>query len=195
MCSAEELAARSDRISALHARIGDCERCELSRRRRHIVHGVGALDARLVIIGSGPYDDEDGAGQPFAGDDGALLDRMLAAMGLRRSEVFLTGLVRCHLGANQEPDGAELTSCTPFLRTELTTISPEVVVLMGDAASRFLLKQPGVAKARGRWHTLLKLPTLATWGLPTLRQQPHRKREVWHDLQLVMKRLGLERPK
>ena len=184
---------RQARIATLHARIGACERCELSRHRRHIVHGVGPLDARLLLVGAGPLADEDGAGTPFAGEDGALLDRMLAAMGLDRDRVFLTGLVRCHLHDGADPSATALQRCTPFLRTEIDTVRPEAIVLLGEAASRFLLKQPGVAAARGRWHTLLGTPTLATWGLPILRQQPRRKREVWQDLQAVMTRLGLPR--
>ncbi len=187
------LTDRQTRIATLHARIGDCERCELNRHRRHIVHGVGPLNARLLLIGAGPLADEDGAGTPFAGEDGALLDRMLAAMGLDRDRVFLTGLVRCHLHDGADPADTALQRCTPFLRTEIDTVRPEVIVLLGEAASRFLLKQPGVAAARGRWHTLLGTPTLATWGLPILRQQPRRKREVWQDLQTVMARLGLPR--
>lgn len=157
------------------------------------MHGVGPLDARLLFVGSGPYAAEDGAGQPFAGEDGVLFDRMLGAMGLRRAEVYVTGLVRCHLSSLDNLSRDALAQCTPFLRTELDTVQPEVVVLMGDAASRFLLRQPDVAVARGRWHTLLGIPTIATWGLPILRQQPSRKGDVWQDLQTVMARLGLQK--
>ncbi len=196
--SAPGAADQRARLAALHARVGPCQRCELHRARRSVVHGVGDPDARLLVVGAGPYDDEDGAGTPFAGEDGALLDRMLAAMGLRREEVFLTGLVRCRVpgtrGATHPAvPSAALSSCTPFLRTELQIVQPEAVLLLGDDPAQFLLRSAGVAVSRGRWHALLNIPTRATWGLSTMRLQTSRKREAWEDLQAVMAKLGLRR--
>ncbi|MCO4763781.1 MAG: uracil-DNA glycosylase [Myxococcales bacterium] len=150
------------------------------------------MDAKVAFIGAGPLADEDGSGMPFAGADGALLDRMLTAMGLDRSQVFVTNLVRCRVSETSGPSAEALRSCTPFLRTELATVRPELVVLLGDEASQFLLKQTGVAGARGRWHTLLGIPARVTWGLPLLRHQPARKRDVWQDLQTVMARMNGE---
>jgi DNA polymerase len=171
------------------ARIAACQRCELAANRIQPVPGEGNPRARLFLIGTGPGAEDDRAGRPWQGEAGALLDRMLAAIGLTRAEVFLSTLVKCRLPADGRPGVSSLAACTPFLRTQLEAVSPAAVLLLGEPAARFLLRAD-LASLHGSWHELLGLATLATWAPEDLLADPGRKRQAWADLQRLRDRLA-----
>lgn len=163
------------------------------------MHGRGAPDARLFVVTSGVGAAEDAAGTPFAGAEAALFAKMLGAIGLSLDAVWVAPLVRCRLpgeGAQRRaPSQAELRACAPILAREIDLVRPQVVVAVGEAAARFLLRAPStpLAGLRERWHEARSTPTLATWAPADLLADASRKREAWADLQEVARRLG-DRP-
>jgi len=119
--------------------IGDCQRCPLSATRTRIVFGSGNPSARVMLIGEAPGRNEDLTGVPFVGAAGALLDELLAHAGLDRSEVFIANVVKCRPPENRNPAPLEIETCTPFLREQVRVIAPEVLVTLGNFATRFVL--------------------------------------------------------
>ena len=172
------------------ARAAACERCHHAAGRQQIVFGQGNPRAKLMIVGDAPGPLEDAAGQPFQGEAGALLDKMLGAIGLARADVWLTTLTLCRPPADSVVGTAAIAACSPYLRTQIEAIRPQAVLLMGEAAAQFLLKQSQpLAELRGHWARVLDRPTLATWPPEALLANPAKKREAWADLQLVQKAL------
>lgn len=179
-------------LARLQARVSGCEKCAHAQGRTHIVHGTGNPAARLMLVGDAPGSLEDAAGLPWQGEPGALLDRMLAAIGLSRADVWMTSIALCKAPSDGPIDRAVLATCSPYLRTQMDTIKPEVVLLLGPAVAPFLLKQDKpMRELRGKWATVLDRPTMATWPLADLLADPQKKREAWADLQAVQARLGL----
>ncbi len=177
-------------LERLRARVTGCTRCSHAACRTQIVFGQGSPRARVLIVGDAPGVAEDGAGQPFQGEAGALLDKMLGAIGLQRSEVWLTTIALCRPPVPGVVDTAAIAACSPYLRTQLEAIRPQAVLLMGEAAAQFLLKRPlPLADLRGQWARVLDRPTLATWPPEALLANPAKKREAWADLQLLQKAL------
>ncbi len=179
-------------LAAIRARMGDCQRCPLHSNRKQIVFGSGANPARLMIIGDGPGEQEDAAGALWQGEVGALLDRMLAAIGLSRAEVYLSSMVMCRLPDESPPPAEALKACTPFLRSQLVALQPEAVLVLGESAARFLTRKDApISELRGHWWPLVERPAIASHSLDKVLATPALKRESWSDLQQVMARLGL----
>lgn len=173
--------------------LGECTRCKLCKLgRTNIVFGVGSPSARLMFVGEGPGRDEDLLGEPFVGEAGKLLDRMILAMGLKRAEVYIANVVKCRPPRNRDPEPDEIEACEPFLRAQLRIIRPEVIVALGRHASQSLLRdKTPISKLRGRWCTYEGTPLMPTYHPAYLLRSPAEKKPVWEDLQQVMGRLGL----
>lgn len=138
-------------LEDIRALIGDCHRCPLGDTRTTLVFGVGDPYARVVIVGEAPGRNEDLKGEPFVGAAGALLDELLAHAGLTRSEVYIANVLKCRPPGNRDPLPAEIETCTPFLREQIRVISPEVLVTLGNFATRFVLKTDApISRLRGR---------------------------------------------
>jgi DNA polymerase len=118
--------------------VGDCQRCPLAATRRRIVFGVGAADARLMLVGEAPGADEDRQGEPFVGRAGKLLDAWLAQVGLRRSDVYIANVLKCRPPNNRDPSPVETAKCSPFLRAQIRAVHPRVIVALGAHAARLL---------------------------------------------------------
>jgi DNA polymerase len=185
--------------------VQSCKRCGLWRGRTHTVFGEGDPDAELMFIGEGPGQDEDLSGRPFVGRAGELLTRMIAAMGLKRQDVFIGNVVKCRPPGNRVPVPDEVDACWDYLVRQIAIIQPKVIVALGNPATHALLNtRIGITKLRGTWQTL---PMIAadvggTAVMPTfhpaflLRQYTlDNRQKVWSDLQKVMQRLGLPPPK
>lgn len=173
--------------------IGDCRRCRLCQGRTKLVFGGGSPEAELVFVGEGPGRDEDLAGLPFVGEAGKLLTRIIAAMGLTREEVYICNVVKCRPPKNRDPEEDEVEACLPFLREQLKLIRPQVVCTLGRVAGQTLLgKEFKITRERGSWYTYMGTLLMPTFHPAYLLRNPSAKREVWEDIQKVMKRLGLE---
>ena len=179
--------------------LGDCQRCKLAAKRTNIVFGVGNPDAPLVFVGEAPGADEDRTGEPFVGAAGQLLTKMIEAMGLAREDVYICNILKCRPPGNRNPEPDEIEQCEPFLKKQLAAIRPRMIVTLGKFAAQCLLRSDApISKLRGAWKAYEGIPLMPTYHPAFLLRTPSAKREVWADLQEVMReldRLGILRKK
>ena len=143
----------TDTLEAIQRDLEGCTRCPLHENRRNIVFGRGNPQAPLVLVGEAPGRDEDIKGLPFVGEAGRLLDNILRAMELTREEVYICNVCKCRPPGNRNPKPEEIEACAPFLREQIRSIWPDVIVCLGNFATQFILKtELGVTKLRGRFH-------------------------------------------
>lgn len=185
-----EKTAPPDDWDGLRGVVLSCTRCRLAETRRNVVFGEGDCHARLMFVGEGPGADEDATGRPFVGEAGQLLDKMIAAMQFRREEVYIANVVKCRPPGNRVPADDEAAECLGYLRKQIELVRPEVIVLLGATALRFLLQKDGIRRSRGVWHEYRGIPVMPTYHPAYLLRQATAKREVWNDLKMVMARLG-----
>ena len=189
------VSAPADRAAALHVireDIGDCHRCALAKGRNKIVFADGDPNARLMFVGEGPGADEDAQGLPFVGRAGQLLNNMIAAMGLRREEVYIANIVKCRPPQNRVPEPEEANTCSPFLFRQIEVVRPEVIVALGSTAATYLLGvKSSLAGLRGRIHHAHGSKVLVTYHPAYLLRDPNQKKAAWADLQIAMAELGL----
>jgi DNA polymerase len=173
--------------------LGDCTRCALHKGRNKIVFADGDPNARLLFVGEGPGADEDAQGLPFVGRAGQLLNNMIAAMGLKREEVYIANVVKCRPPQNRTPEPEEANTCSPFLFRQIDVVRPEVIVALGATAATYLLgqRQP-LAGLRGRIHSFRGSKLIVTYHPAFLLRDPRQKKEAWADLQIAMRELGLK---
>lgn len=175
-------------LGDIQREMGDCQRCKLGATRRNLVFGDGNPKARLVFVGEGPGADEDAQGLPFVGRAGQLLTRIIEAMGLKRSEVYICNIVKCRPPGNRNPETDEIKACEPFLIQQLETIKPQVICALGTFAAQTLLRtKVPISKLRGRFHLYQGIKLMPTFHPAFLLRNPHMKRAVWEDMQLVQK--------
>jgi len=171
----------------------DCQRCRLCEKRTQVVFGVGNPNARLVLVGEAPGAQEDKRGEPFVGEAGKLLDRILLAMKLRREDVYICNVIKCRPPQNRDPESAEIATCEVFLKRQLASIEPEMILCLGRFATQTLLKSGApIGKLRGRWQTYEGIPLMPTFHPAYLLRNPAGKRQVWEDVKQVMHRLQEE---
>jgi DNA polymerase len=145
-----------------------------------------------MFVGEGPGADEDAQGLPFVGKAGQLLDRMIAAMGLDRDEVYVCNVVKCRPPNNRKPDRDEMRACAPYLREQIDLVDPRVIVALGATALEGLLGiGGGITRLRGTWRLYDgRISVMPTFHPAYLLRQPSAKRQVWEDLQAVVGQLG-----
>ena len=193
--------SKAERLERLRERFIDCQQCKhLVASRSHVVFGVGNPDAQLMFVGEAPGADEDLQGEPFVGKAGQLLTKIIEAMGLRRSDVYIANVLKCRPdmppgeSGNRKPRPEEMATCLPYLIEQIGIIQPKCLVALGATAMEGLLGEPVVMRdARGRWHEFKDIPLMATYHPAYLlrNQSLSEKRKVWEDMLQVMERLGL----
>lgn len=193
-----------DPLEELRTRVIECIKCQLCTSRKQAVPGEGCAQARLMFIGEAPGADEDAQGRPFVGKAGMLLDKIISACGLQRSEVYIANILKCRPPGNRDPHPGEISQCLPYLEKQIMVIQPEVIVALGAHAARTLLQTDApIGKMRGYFHEYTPAGTEQPVKLmPTyhpaylLRNYSHENRKrVWEDMQKVLKVLGLPVPK
>lgn len=168
-----------------------CTLCPLASGRTQSVFARGNPQARLAFVGEGPGYNEDQQGIPFVGQAGQLLDKMIAAMGFARDDVYVCNVVKCRPPKNRTPQPEEALACKPFLVGQLRHVQPEVIVALGKCAAEHLgCLEAGTSGWRGRWTHYEGIPIMATYHPAFLLRNAAMKRPVWEDLQAVMARLG-----
>lgn len=173
-------------LEAIREDLGECTRCKLHENRTKIVFGEGNPNARLVFVGEGPGADEDATGRPFVGRAGQLLDKIIAAIGLRREDVYITNIVKCRPPGNRTPERDEVATCEQFLFRQLALISPRVIVALGSPAFQCLLRtREPITRARGQWRDWNGIKVLPTFHPAYLLRVPEKKREAWEDMKKV----------
>ncbi|WP_437990951.1 uracil-DNA glycosylase family protein [Sorangium sp. So ce145] len=187
---------RAARLSLLAEEVRTCQKCPLHEGRTHTVFSRGDPSSEVVFVGEGPGAEEDLQGQPFVGAAGQLLDKMIAAMGYHRDEVYICNIVKCRPPKNRKPEPAEMAACSPYLTAQLALIKPKVIVALGATAVQGLIgTSEGITKLRGTWKLYKgSIPIMPTFHPAYLLRQPSAKREVWSDLKEVMRHLGKSAP-
>jgi DNA polymerase len=172
-----------------------CRKCRLCETRTQTVFGEGDVDAKIFFIGEGPGENEDITGRPFVGKAGQLLDKMIAAMGLSREQVFIANIVKCRPPNNRVPAPDEVAACTPYLVRQLELIRPQVIVTLGLPSTKYMLQvNSTMGKLRGQWQSWRGIKLMPTFHPAyILRSYTEQTRAaVWSDLKMVMAELGME---
>jgi uracil-DNA glycosylase len=179
-------------LEEIRAEIGDCTRCKLHKGRKKIVFGEGNPKAKLVFVGEGPGEEEDKQGRPFVGRAGQLLTKVIDAMGIKRSDVYICNVVKCRPPGNRTPEPDETETCGQFLFKQIRTIDPDIIVCLGSAAAQSVLNtKDKLGNLRGRFHSYGRAKLMVTYHPAALLRNPGFKKPMWDDMQLVMKELGI----
>lgn len=174
----------------LYGEIEGCRRCGLCERRNNVVPGEGNPRAGLMFIGEGPGQEEDRQGRPFVGPSGELLTRMIHAIGLERSEVYICNVVKCRPPGNRNPEPEEAAACLGYLRAQFALVRPRVVVLLGKVACQYVLReQVFITRDHGRWYERKGVWFMPTYHPSALLRDPVKKRDAWDDFQKVRDKL------
>lgn len=195
--SRERLLAKAASVTAA------CRKCQIGYDRRNNVYGEGDPCAQLMLVGEGPGETEDLLGRPFVGRAGELLEKMLAAIGFAREDVYICNTVKCrptfHEGGklrNRAPTPLEMANCRPYLDEQIEIISPGVILALGSpAAKSFLGSDFAITKGRGRWYEGPSgIPLMVTFHPAYVLRQggmalTQTKRQVWSDLKQVRVKL------
>ncbi len=192
----ESAAGEATTLAELEALVGAFDGCPLKRTAKSLCFARGSETARVMLIGEAPGRDEDLQGKPFVGRAGQLLDRMLAAIGLSEEQVYITNTVYWRPPGNRTPSPQEIEACAPFLARQIELLAPKILVLLGGAAAKHILRVPqGIMRLRGKWLSYPcatgDIPTLATLHPAYLLRKPGEKRYAWRDM--LMLREALER--
>jgi DNA polymerase len=195
--STRRISAEVSTLLELQGLVARFEGCSLRRTAKSLCFARGSEQARIMMIGEAPGRDEDLQGKPFVGRAGQLLDRMLAAIGLSESQVYITNTVYWRPPGNRTPTPEEIEACAPFLARQIELLSPRVLVLLGGAAAKTILGvSEGIMRLRGKWLNYpcagRDLPALATLHPAYLLREPERKRLAWHDLLMLKAALAAE---
>lgn len=180
-----------------------CRKCSLGSVRTNAVPGEGNAGARIMFVGEAPGADEDAQGRPFVGRAGHLLDKVIAACGLKRSDVFIGNILKCRPPENRDPRPDEIISCLPYIQRQIEMINPEVIVALGAHAARTLLNtNKSIGQLRGQFHEYYAgigrppIKLMATYHTAYLLRNysPENRRRVWEDMKKVLAEIGLPIP-
>lgn len=200
---ARDLAASADTLEALEAALESFDGCVLKRTASRLVFADGHPQARIMLVGESPGADEDRQGIPFVGPAGHMFDRMLAAIGLDRSHVYLANVVPWRPPGNRPLTPLEIATCLPFVQRQIALVDPALLVAVGNISVQALLgiREP-ITRARGKWFDYelpgpegpRRVPTLAMFHPSYLLKAPVNKRYAWQDLRILrrqIEKLGL----
>jgi DNA polymerase len=187
-------AARLHELTLLAQKCSQCTRCpELAATRTQTVFGVGPVGAELVFVGEAPGADEDRLGEPFVGTAGQLLNRIIAACGMRREDIFICNILRCRPPGNRQPKPEEADNCREYLDRSIELVRPKAICCWGAVAAQNLLgTKAGITKLRGRFYEYQGIPVLCTFHPAALLEgrSPEKKKDVWEDMKMLLNRLG-----
>jgi DNA polymerase len=190
-------------LAAVAGEVGQCRKCQLGSIRKHPVPGEGHPRARIMFVGEAPGADEDAQGRPFVGRAGQLLDKIIAACGLQREEVFIGNILKCRPPENREPRPDEIINCLPYLQRQIEAINPDVIVALGGHAAKTLLNTvKPISQLRGQFQEYYggigrpPVKLMATFHPAYLLRNytEQNRRYVWEDMKRVLTELGLPVP-
>lgn len=177
--------AQAKTLEELKKLTSNCTKCQLHETRKNFVFGVGNPQARVMVIGEAPGADEDAKGEPFVGRAGQLLDKMIAAIGFPREEVFIANILKSRPPGNRDPQPTEVEACEPYLWKQIELIRPKMILCMGRIAGVNLLKNgiDTLAKLRGNVYDYMGAKVMVTYHPAALLRNPNWKSPAWEDLQ------------
>ena len=181
------LAAAAPTLEALRATMEAYEGCTLKKRATQLVFADGNPEAEIMLVGEGPGEQEDLSGKPFVGRAGQLLDRMLGAIGLDRTKVYIANMVPWRPPGNRDPSPEELALCAPFLVRQVELVAPKFLVTLGNVPTKALFQTAGgITRVRGQWKDLEvgthRVRSLATLHPAYLLRTPASKALAWRDM-------------
>ncbi|NPV69515.1 MAG: uracil-DNA glycosylase [Firmicutes bacterium] len=175
-----------DNLDDLARHVLKCRRCELRDGCRGVVFGEGTPKATLMLVGEGPGAVEDEMGRPFVGPAGKLLDKILAAAGFAREEVYIANIVKCRPPGNRLPTPQEAARCLPNLRAQIRIIHPRIIVCLGALATQTLVDRSArITASRGTWFDRGGIRILPTFHPAALLRDETKKKPVWEDFKKV----------
>jgi len=171
----------------LKAAVKGCTICGLRAGCTQTVFGVGDESAKWLVVGEAPGAEEDRQGEPFVGRAGQLLNSMIAAMGVKREQVYIANILKCRPPNNRDPKPEEAELCRPFLERQISLVKPKLILAVGRIAAQNLLHTDvTIGRLRGTVHKLGDLPVVVTYHPAYLLRSPGEKRKAWEDLKLAM---------
>lgn len=189
-----------DSLTNIAKVISSCTKCPLNITRTKTVPGKGSSCPEIIFIGEGPGHDEDLQGEPFVGPAGKLLTRLINKMGFNREDVFITNVVKCRptvdyaMVRDRPPNEEEMQTCLPYLIEQIKIINPKVIVLLGNVALKGLFGLTGITRLHGKWLKYQGIDTMPAYHPSYLLrnggEDKHLYWEMWHDMLLVLERLG-----
>lgn len=187
---------REWRLDQLRQRVAACTRCqELASARTQTVFGIGNPEARFLFIGEAPGADEDAQGEPFVGAAGQLLNKIIAACGLKREDIYICNILRCRPPGNRKPLPEEASNCREWLDGQIAAIDPEFIVCWGATAAQNLMgTEESIGRLRGRTFQHGRATVLCTYHPSYLLRNPAAKKDVWEDMKFFLKQAGLPVP-
>lgn len=173
--------------------ISVCQKCGLCKTRKNVVPGIGNTKAKLVLIGEAPGADEDIQGKPFVGKAGQHLDKILAAAGFKKDELYICNILKCRPPNNRDPNIDEMRVCTPFLQRQLALIKPKLIGCLGNIACHYVIgpSMPGITRLRGQWFdSIFGIPTFAMYHPSYLIRSASREKgspnwQMWQDIRAL----------
>lgn len=184
-------------LASLRAALAAFDGCSLKKTALNMVFGEGNPESGIMLIGEAPGADEDRQGKPFVGRSGALLDRMLAAIGLNsRADYYITNVLPWRPPGNRTPTDAEVAACLPYVLRHIALVNPRVLVLLGGLATKTLLQRTeGITRLRGKWFEYAMpdsrvVPVLPMLHPAALLRNPAQKRQAWQDLLALKERIA-----
>ncbi|MBI1248231.1 uracil-DNA glycosylase [bacterium] len=187
---------RQQRLDELRETVAGCTLCaELAKTRTQTVFGVGSPEARIAFFGEAPGADEDRQGEPFVGRAGKLLTQIIEACTFRRSDVYILNTLKCRPPGNRNPTTEENDNCRPYFERQLEIIQPEYIVCLGRFAITNLLESAApIGKLRGRFHPYRGSKVVVTYHPAYLLRNPSAKKDVWEDMKMMLKDMGIAIP-
>ena len=178
-------------ISELEEMVSECTKCGLCNTRKQTVFGCGSTHGQVMFIGDRPSQEDDANGTPFSDKMGNLLDKIITAMQLLREQVYITNMVKCFPPGKRLADDNEVLACLPYIQRQIEIVKPRVIILLGAVPLKYLFNKKGIVEHRGQWLKYNNIDCMPTYHPSYLFRVPKAKREVWNDMQSVMKRLNL----
>ncbi len=179
-----------EKLNKLKKKIQLIKNCDLKKNATNLVFGDGNINSKIMIVGEGPGANEDAEGKPFVGRAGKLLDKMLAAIKLDRTKVYISNVVNFRPPANRKPTEKEIEKYLPYLKSHIQIINPKILLLLGSTALNTLIgNEVVISKARGKWIQkeigIVKPWIIASFHPAFLMRQPEQKKLAWIDLKMV----------
>ncbi|HEX7981222.1 MAG TPA: uracil-DNA glycosylase [Gemmatimonadaceae bacterium] len=187
-------AAKLDSLDEIARVVAECRRCPLYATATNPVPGDGSPDADFMCVGEAPGANEDQQGKPFVGQAGQLLTKILAAIDLKREDVFIANVLKHRPPGNRNPLPDEVIACSPYLVRQIELVRPKVILALGTFAAQTLLETKlTIGKLRGQVHRYYGVPLIVTYHPAALLRNPSWKRPTWEDVQLARRILDRAR--
>lgn len=168
--------------------VAGCTKCHLAETRTNVVFGDGNPHAKLMFIGEAPGADEDAQGLPFVGRAGQLLTKIIEAIDLKRSDVYICNILKCRPPGNRAPTSLETECCIPYLMRQIELIQPKIICALGNSSAQTLLQSKApMNRMRGRFHKFQNAILMPTYHPAALLRNPAYKRSVWEDVQMIQR--------